>query len=135
MSLKLSGAPISDLYRLLWNIEEETRNKERLKEEEKYKKQLLYNQIENDDQMRADKRKQIEDLMATSNFKVASIMPQVRSLVADKQFEAAGNPTSYSVIGDSTFSAKGGRRTRRHKRSGHKRNKRSGKRSDKSRRR
>jgi hypothetical protein len=63
--------------------------------------------------------------MATSKFNVASIMPKVKSLVADKQFseaEAAGN-ASQSVIGDNTISVKGGRRTRRHK-------KRSGKRSD-----
>jgi hypothetical protein len=50
---------------------------------------------------------------------------------ANAAFKASGN-ASQSVMGDSTFSAKGGRRTRRHKkRSGHKRSghKRSGKRS------
>jgi hypothetical protein len=132
MSLKLDGiAPIADLYRLLHNIEETKRNEVRENEYKNYKKQLLYNQIENDDQMRADKRNQREDLMSTSTFNVKSIMPKVKSLVADKQFLASGN-ASQSVMGDSTFSAKGGRRTRRHKkRSAHKRSghKRSGKRS------
>jgi hypothetical protein len=82
--------------------------------------------------------------MATSKFNAASIMPQVRSLVEDKQFLASDN-RSQSVIGDKTISVKGGRRTRHKKhrgkrsgkRSGHKRSghKRSGKRSSKSRRR
>jgi hypothetical protein len=77
-----------------------------------------------------------QDLMRTSSFNANLIIPQVKSLVADKQFLASGN-ASQTVIGDSTFSAKGGRRTKRNKkRSGHKRsdkrsNKRSGKRSGK----
>jgi hypothetical protein len=127
MPLKLDGvAPITDLYSLLWNIDEDKRNRQRLKEDENYKKQLLYNQIEDEDRMKAEKQNQREDLMSTSTFNVKSIMPKVKSLVADKQFLASGNASHY-VMGDSTFSTKGGRRTRRHKRSGHK--KRSGKRS------
>jgi hypothetical protein len=97
----------------------------------------LEQQIEIADQTQAENRKQRESLMRTSTFNVNSIMPQVKSLVADKQFaqaEAAGN-ASQSVIGDRIFSAKGGRRTR-HKHSGHKKRsahkKRSGKRSGKS---
>lgn len=140
MPLKIDGvAPITDLYSLLWNIDEAKRNRQRLKEDENYKKQLLYNQIEDEDRMKAEKRKQMEDLMGTSRFNVKSIMPQVKSLVADKQFaqaEAAGN-AGLSVIGDKENPVNGGRRTR-HKRSGHKRSghkKRSGKRSNKSRRR
>jgi hypothetical protein len=85
---------------------------------------------ENEDQKRADIREQRESLMRTSTFNVKSIMPQVKGLVADKQFIASEN-RAQSVIGDSTFSAKGGRRIR-HKRSGHKRSghkNRSGKRS------
>ena len=113
----------ADWYRMFQYHEEKRREREREIEDKKYKKQQLYNQIEDEELSQSQKRKQKADLMATSKFNVASIMPQVRSLVADKQFEAAGN-ASQSVIGDRTFSAKGGRRTR-HKRSGHK--KRSGK--------
>jgi hypothetical protein len=74
--------------------------------------------------------KQRESLMSTvKSYMESSIMPRVKSLVAEA--EAAGNASQY-VMGDSTFSAKGGRRTRRHKkrsgkRSGH--NKRSGRKS------
>ena len=65
--------------------------------------------------------------MRTSTFNVKSIMPQVKSLVADKQFaqaEEAGN-AGLSVIDDEEIPVNGGRRTRRHKKrsgkSGHKR--------------
>ena len=123
MPLKLDGvAPITDLYSLLWNIDETKRNKQRLKEDENYKKQLLYNQIEDEDRMKAEKQNQREDLMRTSSFNVKSIMPQVKSSVANKQFaqaEAAGN-AGLSVIGYKEKPVNGGRRTR-HKRSGHKR--------------
>jgi hypothetical protein len=90
----------------------------------------LSRQIEDEELSQSQKRRQKADLMATSNFNVASIMPQVKSLVADKQFLDSGN-ASQSNIGGVKFSAKGGRRTR-HKRSGHKRSghkNRSGKRS------
>lgn len=117
---------VSDFFQMLRYHEDKRREREREIENKKYKKQQLYNQIEDEELSQSQKRKQKADLMATSKFNVASIMPQVRSLVADKQFEAAGN-ASQSVIGDSTFSAKGGRRTKRHKRinkkrSCHKRN-------------
>jgi hypothetical protein len=153
----------SEFYRMMRYHEEERRKNERNIEEKKYKKQSLYNQIEEEDELRAKKRNQREGLMATSKFNVKSIMPQVKSLVADKQFaqaEAAGN-AGLSVIGDEQTPVNGGRRTRHkkhrgkrsghkrsghkrsgHKRSGHKRSghqrsghKRSGKRSSKSRRR
>jgi hypothetical protein len=84
-------------------------------------KKDLYDQIENDDKMRADRRQQKADLMANSKFNAASIMPQVRSLVADKLFEQAeadGN-AGLSVIDDEQIPVKGGRRTR-HKRGAHK---------------
>ena len=83
----------------------------------------LYNMIEDEDRMKAEKRNQREYLMRTSTFNAKSIMPQVKSLVADKQFIASEN-RAQSVIGDRTFSTKGGRRTKRQK-------KRSGKRSGK----
>ena len=92
--------------------------------------QKMEKEMENDDQKRADIQAQREQLMRTSTFNVKSIMPQVESLVADKQFIDSGN-ASQSVIGDRTISVKGGRRTR-HKRSGKRSgNKRSGKRSSK----
>jgi len=105
----------------------------------------LERQIEIADQTQAENREQRESLMRTSIFNVKSIMPQVKSLVADKQFaqaEADGN-AGLSVIGDKPTPVNGGRRTRRHKRSAHKKrsgkrsahNKRSDKRSSKSRRR
>ena len=116
---------MSDWFRMLRGHEEKRREKEREREERENKRRNLYNQIEDEDRMQAEKRNQRESLMRTSTFNVKSIMPQVKGLVADKQFLASDN-ASQSVIGDSTFSAKGGRRTR-HKRSGHK--KRIGKRS------
>jgi hypothetical protein len=113
-----------DWYRMLQYHEDKRREREREMENKKYKKQQLYNQIEDEELSQSQKRQQKADLMATSKFNVASIMPKVKSLVADKQFETSGN-ASQSVIGDSTVSAKGGRRTRSkrsgHKRSGHKR--------------
>jgi hypothetical protein len=73
---------------------------------------------EDEDQKRADIREQREQLMRTSTFKAASIMPQVKSLVADKQFATSGI-AGRAVIGDDIFHAKGGRRRTRHnKRSG-----------------
>jgi hypothetical protein len=125
----------SDWIRMLRGHEDNRRKRERERENEEYKRRNLYNMYEKEDQMQSEKRKQMEDLMGTSRFNVKSIIPQVKSLVADKQFLASGN-ASQSEIGDITFSRKGGRRTRRHrgdkKRSGHKR---SSKRSGKSRRR
>ena len=109
----------SDWFRMLRGHEDNRREIDREREEKKNKKQQLYNQIEDEDLMQTEKRNQREGLMSTSKFNVKSIMPQVKSLVANKQFEASGN-ASHSVMGDSTFSAKGGRRTR---------SKRSGKRS------
>lgn len=103
--------------------------------------QKMEKEMENDEQMRANRRKEREDLMRTSTFNVKSFMPQVKSLVADKEFLKSGNRAQF-VIGNKTVSIKGGRRTKRHKkrsgkRSGHKRSgkrsahKRSGKRSGK----
>lgn len=125
----------ADFYRMMQHYQEIRDKNKRDREEKELRRRNLYNMYENEDQMQSEKRKQMEDLMGTSRFNVKSIMPQVKSLVADKQFLASGN-ASQSEIGDSTFSRKGGRRTRRHrgdkKRSGHKR---SSKRSGKSRRR
>jgi hypothetical protein len=77
---------------------------------------------ENEDQKRADIREQREQLMRTSTL-MPKVMTKVNKLVKMEQlhdqFLNSGN-ASQSVIGDSTFSIKGGRRTR-HKRSGHKR--------------
>jgi len=123
-----------DLYRMFQYHEDKRREREREREREmenkKYKKQQLYNQIEDDDRMKAENREQREQLMRTSTFNVKSIMPKVKSLVADKHFLASGNASHY-VMGNNTFSTKGGRRTRRHKkRSAHKRSgKRSGRKS------
>jgi hypothetical protein len=108
---------VSDFYRMLEHHAANRREIERKREERNNKKRKLYDQMEAEELSQSQKRKQKADLMATSKFNVASIMPQVKSLVADKQFEASGN-ASQSVIGDSTVSAKGGRRTKRHKRSG-----------------
>jgi dsDNA-specific endonuclease/ATPase MutS2 len=125
----------SDWYRLIRGHEDNRREIERKRENEEYKRRKLYNMYENEDQNRADIQAQKEQLMRTSSFNVKSIMPQVKSSVANKEFLSSGNAIQ-SVIGDSTFSRKGGRRTKRHhghkKRSGHKR---SSKRSGKSRRR
>ena len=108
---------VRDFYEMLEHHAANRREIERKREERNNKKRNLYDQMEAEELSQSQKRKQKADLMATSKFNVASIMPQVKSLVADKQFEASGN-ASQSVIGDSTVSAKGGRRTKRHKRSG-----------------
>jgi len=109
-----------DFFRMLQHHEEERRKKQIEMEKRQNEKRNLYNQIEAEDQMKADRQKQREQLMATSKFNVASILPQVKSLVADKQFEASDN-ASQSVFGANTISVEGGRRTRRHKRSDKKR--------------
>lgn len=119
-----------DWHKMVRHYEDERLKKEREMEEIKNKRQILYNQIEDEARKQAEKQQQKNDLMATSSFKAASIMPQVKSLVADKQFVTSGI-AGRTVIDDDIFHAKGGRRrTKRHKkRNGHKRNKRSGKRS------
>ena len=123
-----------DWLKLHRHDEQQRRDKVREMQKRETERRNLYNQIENEDRMQAEKQQQKNDLMATSSFKAASIMPQVKSLVADKQFVTTGI-AGRTVIGDDIFHAKGGRRRTRHKRSGgkkrsgHKRNKRSGKRS------
>jgi hypothetical protein len=92
-------------------------------EENKHKKQQLYNWIEDDDRMKAEKREQREQLMRTSTL-MPNVMTKVNKLVKMEklhdQFLKSGN-ASQSVIGADTISVKGGRRTRRHKRSNKKR--------------
>ena len=107
-----------DWYRMIMGHEEQRINKQREMEKRENEKRDVYNQIEAEDQKRADIREQREQLMRTSTFKAASIMPQVKSLVADKQFVTSGI-AGRAVIGDDIFHAKGGRRRTRHnKRSG-----------------
>jgi hypothetical protein len=76
--------------------------------------QKMEKEMETDDRMQADRRNQREDFMRTSAFNVNSIMPQVNRLVADKQYIASGN-RAQSVIDGVPIPAKGGRRTKRHK--------------------
>jgi hypothetical protein len=118
---------VSDFFQMLRHHQEIRREKEREIEDKKNKKRELSHQIEAEELSQSQKRQQKADLMATSKFNVASIMPKVKSLVADKQFseaEAAGN-SGLSVIDAQKITVKGGRRTRRHKKrsgkSGHKR--------------
>ena len=139
--IKAKGhASYSDWYHMIRGHEDNAREIERERERERaneeYKRRNLYDMYENDDQERAKTQQQKNDLMATSSFKAASIMPRVKSLVADKQYVTTGI-AGRAVIGNDIFHAKGGRRRTRHKRSGgkkrsghkrsgHKRNKRSG---------
>ena len=115
-----------DFFQMIRYHVDKGREREREIEDKKNKIRELNHQMEAEELSQSQKRQQKAALMATSKFNVASIMPKVKSLVADKQFKASGN-ASQSVIGDSTVSAKGGRRTKRHKRinkkrSCHKRN-------------
>ena len=91
----------SDWYRWIRGHEDNRREREREREEK--------------ERMKAETQKKREDLMRTSSTVIMkSIMPQVKSSVANKQFLSSGNAIQ-SVIGDRTFSRKGGRRTKRQK--------------------
>jgi hypothetical protein len=114
---------VTDFYRMM-QYHQAIRDKKQRDREEKERMRLnLYNMYENEDQNRADIREKREQLMRTSTL-MPKVMTKVNKLVKMEQlhdqFLNSGN-ASQSVIGADTISVKGGRRTRRHKRSNKKR--------------